>query len=76
MLTKKVHKSSKNFHCKVCDYFKSRESQYDRHVLTRRHKRMTNVEILVPNNLPANYQCEWGRTYKHKTRISLQRKKR
>jgi hypothetical protein len=75
MLTKKVPKSSKNFHCKVCDYFTSRESQYDRHVLTRKHKMLTNVDILVPNNLTAYFQCECGKTYKHRQSLSLHKKK-
>ena len=41
MLTKKVPKSSKNYVCKSCDYNTVRESQYDRHLMTAKHKKLT-----------------------------------
>lgn len=48
MTTKKVPKSSKEFYCKHCDYITSRESQYKRHLLTRKHKNTTNDNKIVP----------------------------
>ena len=30
--------SSEKFHCIICDYYTSRKSQYDRHILTDKHK--------------------------------------
>jgi len=41
MLTKKVPKSSKMYVCKSCDYNTVRESQYDRHLMTAKHKKLT-----------------------------------
>ena len=42
MLTEKVQKSSCIYDCKICDYVTSRKSQYDRHLSTAKHKRLTN----------------------------------
>ena len=41
-MTKKVPKSSDKFYCNCCDYNTSRESQYKRHLMTRKHIMMTN----------------------------------
>ena len=37
-----TQKSSKKFHCENCDYFTSRKSQYERHLLTDKHKILQN----------------------------------
>lgn len=42
MELKKVPKSSKKFYCKKCDYSTSRESQYNRHIITRKHQMELN----------------------------------
>jgi len=43
MFTNKVPKSSKEYLCEQCDYHTSRLSQYDRHLLTAKHKMLTDV---------------------------------
>jgi hypothetical protein len=43
MVTNKVPKGSDKFHCEPCDYISCRKSQYDRHLLTRKHKNVVNV---------------------------------
>ena len=43
MVTIKVPNSSEKFHCIACDYISCRKSQYDRHLLTRKHQSVTNV---------------------------------
>ena len=37
-----TQKSSKKYHCEICDYFTSRKSQYARHLLTDKHKNLQN----------------------------------
>ena len=49
MTTKKVPKSSIDFYCSQCNYVTSRESQYKRHLLTRKHQMTTNDNKIVPN---------------------------
>ncbi len=49
----KVPKSSKIYSCELCHYTSSRCSQYERHLLTAKHKKMEksskNVDILAKN---------------------------
>ncbi len=37
-----VPKSSKLLYCKLCDYKTCRKSQYERHLLTDKHKKHEN----------------------------------
>jgi hypothetical protein len=46
MLTNLVQKVPLIFNCFFCDYSSSRKSQYDRHVLTSKHKNLTNANNL------------------------------
>ena len=59
----KVQKGSYNYECNVCDYHTSRESQYNRHLSTTKHKLRTNGTNrtdLVHNN---KFECECGKIY-------------
>ena len=64
--TKKVPKSSGFFYCKFCDYSTSRNSQYNRHVLTDKHIRKLNGNSLVPKS-SALYKCECDKIYASKS---------
>ena len=57
MLTKKVPKSSKMYVCKSCDYNTVRESQYDRHLMTAKHKKLTLLTKKVPKS-SKKFICE------------------
>jgi len=57
MLTKKVPKSSKKYVCKSCDYTTVRESQYDRHLMTAKHKKLTSLTKKVPKS-SKQFICE------------------
>jgi hypothetical protein len=75
MTDKLVQKSSEKFHCKKCDYYTSRKSQYDRHILTPKHK---NTDKILPNTdaessessenaaMINNFICSCGKEYKHR----------
>lgn len=63
-----------NFECKFCNYITIRESQYTRHLLTRKHKMMTNDDIKVPKS-SANHVCSCGKSYKYRQGLSQHRKK-
>ena len=43
MVTEKVRNVTKKFLCSNCDYTTCRESQYNRHLLTVKHRNVTNV---------------------------------
>jgi len=67
---KKVPISSASFCCKSCDYYTSRKSQYDRHILTRKHiendKMITKSSEKVPKVAEPMFACECGKEYKHR----------
>ncbi len=54
-------KSSKKFQCFYCDYFTSRKSQWDRHLLTGKHIKATEGDKKVPQE---TFKCECGCEYK------------
>ena len=83
---KKVPKSSDIHICESCDYSTSRKSQYDRHLLTAKHKKTAkypkNVDNLVQNvdilekssEKDGKYICPCGKAYKHRQSLSLHKK--
>jgi hypothetical protein len=74
MSTLLVPKSSQIFVCEFCNYNTSRKSQYDRHVLTSKHKESTffNKKVLESSN---TYICECGKVYKERTGLWKHKKK-
>ena len=74
-----VAKSSQYYHCKTCDYVTSKQSNYDKHLTTSKHKKSyiqlqndTNIVQNVAQNVAQNitqniiHKCECGRNYKHR----------
>ena len=65
MIQKSSEKSSENFVCKCCDYKTSRKSQYERHLLTQKHKNRendtndTNDTKKVPKSSEMFMMCLW-----------------
>ena len=71
MIQKGSGKSSGFYECKECDYTTSRKSQYDRHVLTQKHKNKqndTNDTKKVPFS-SADFVCNCGKKYAHKQNL-------
>ena len=69
MTNEKVPKSSINFFCKICNYNTFRESQYNRHISTDKHKRLTVTNKKVPKS-SMKYICECGKEYVHASSLS------
>ena len=64
-----VPKSSKNFICLTCDYSTSRNSQYERHISTDKHKKMClsteiNEKVQKSSDL---FECLCGKLYKERS---------
>ena len=76
--------SSKKFQeyiCKCCDYNTSRKSQYDRHLMTLKHKIRTNTNFdedkkfqKVPDD-NKEYICHCGKQFKHASSLWNHKKK-
>ena len=45
--------SPKIFHCEICDYSCSKQSEYNKHALTRKHQRLTTVNNSLTQNSPS-----------------------
>jgi len=56
MLIEKSPKIAKKFRCECCDYSTSKESDYKKHVLTRKHTKLINVNISLIEKT-AHYIC-------------------
>ena len=65
MLKSSVPESSKKITCEICDYNTSRQSQYDRHIATAKHK---NQQLSTNFNTESSkLVCDCGKTYKERT---------
>ena len=51
MLTESCHKVAPRFSCVKCDYFTSKKSSFDKHLTTRKHIALTNVNIELTENV-------------------------
>ena len=61
MLTKKYQKSPKFFSCETCDYKCFKQSEWNKHISTRKHKTLTNTDATT-----RKYSCDCGKEYKHR----------
>ncbi len=74
MLTNFTQKNSKKFECKDCDFKCSNKNDYNRHISTRKHKMLTNVDI--ENSIYSNkIICDCGKEYNHRQSLSVHKKK-
>jgi hypothetical protein len=72
----KVPKVPDIFSCLACDYNSVRESQYNRHLLTHKHKILTNTNKKVPKGSETIcYHCSCGNVYKFASSLCYHKKK-
>lgn len=74
MLTKKCQKNAEKFYCEKCDFRCSKESNYNKHLLTHKHKMLTNVDEKMPK-IPNEFICECGKSYKYRQSLHVHKKK-
>ena len=73
MVDKKTPKNSKKFICETCDFKCSNKQDYTRHLSTRKHKMLTDVDINVDNLVPKSakaFTCDCGNEYKYRQSLS------
>ena len=63
MLMKKTPKNAKLFYCNNCSFECCKNSEYTRHLLTRKHKMLIDANEKTPKEHYHN--CECGKSYKH-----------
>jgi hypothetical protein len=74
MLTNITQKTLSVFECIHCDFKCSNKNDYNRHILTRKHKMLTNVDTENVKNL-SKFKCECGKEYNHRQSLSIHKKK-
>ena len=85
MTDKFATKVAQKFICLPCDYICYRQNDYNKHILTAKHKNtdtiLTNTDAFATNvaqNGPSNihiFTCECGKEYKHRQSLFTHRKK-
>ena len=77
-------KRAEKYYCKVCDFRCSKKSNYERHILTAKHKNRTNrtgkepkkCQIIIDNiSDDERYRCECGKVYKARNSYWYHKKK-
>jgi len=66
MSTKKMPKNTDLFYCEKCNFKCSKKSNWDKHILTAKHKRHFLSTICQPQNAAA-IRCECGKEYKERS---------
>ena len=64
MTTKKTQINAEKYFCNICSFKCFKKSDFDRHILTAKHKRLTNTTKNTHKNAIA-YSCLCGKSYKH-----------
>jgi CxxC motif-containing protein len=61
----KTPENAEKFICEICDFKCYKESNFNKHLLTLKHKIRTNPNEKEPENAEKNYTCVCGKKYKH-----------
>ena len=72
---KKNLKNLNKFHCDICDYKCCYIKDYKKHLLTAKHKRLTNTDETSQKKSTAEFVCECGKEYKHRQSLHSHQKK-
>ena len=75
MTYKKAQKNAEKFVCEKCNFLCSKKSDYERHLLTRKHKILTNTYAKNAENATPEYVCVCGKQYKHRQSLYNHRNK-
>ena len=74
MSTKKVQKPENIYECLYCYYITSRQSHYNRHCSTAKHKKHI-LSTFVNKKEPYDFACECGKHYKGRDGLWRHKKK-
>ena len=69
----KTQKTPTKFYCKKCDFLTSNKKDFNRHLLTRKHKKTPNIGVKIKN---VDFRCIFcDKCYKYKSGLSRHKKK-
>jgi len=67
-------KNAKIYICENCDFNCCKQSNYNKHILTSKHKMLTNIDTKNAENAE-KYMCDCGKEYSHRQSLSVHKKK-
>ena len=74
-MTNKISpKNASKYKCELCAFNCSKQSDWDRHIMTRKHKILINPNKKTPKNAEI-YECECGKSYKHASSLCGHKKR-
>jgi len=69
----KTQKTPTKYYCKKCDFLSSNKKDFNRHLLTRKHKKTPNIGVKIKN---VEFRCIFcDKCYKYKSGLSRHKKK-
>jgi hypothetical protein len=71
-VTNKMPDQATPYYCELCDFKSSKKSNYDIHLTTAKHKKVTNDDI---NQSIKCHICQCGKEFKYRQGLSRHRKK-
>ena len=74
MTDKNVAKVAKYFDCKICHYYTSKKSNYNKHLSTAKHLYLQNTDKNVAK-VAIKFDCICGKSYKHRQSLYTHQRK-
>ena len=69
----KTQKTPTKYYCKKCNFLSSNKKDFNRHILTRKHKKTPNIGVKIKN---VEFRCIFcDKCYKYKSGLSRHKKK-
>ena len=75
MITNSDAETSLKFMCDKCDFKCSKQSNYEKHLTTRKHKNNYNELQIEEEKMPKKYDCICGKMYNHRQGLYVHKKK-
>ena len=75
MVVKKTPKNAKIFSCEECNFKCSKQCDFNRHLLTAKHKKIVNDSKNDSNFTPTVFRCVCGKEYKYDSGFYRHKKK-
>jgi hypothetical protein len=73
---KKTAENAEKFECEICDFKCFKQSNWDNHILTAKHKNRTNLNDFAPKNAENNFTCQnCKKTYKARNSLWYHKQK-
>jgi hypothetical protein len=70
MATDKNSKKTPNFSCEKCDFNCFKQNEFNRHIVTNKHKRLHDTTEKTSIITPKVYSCKCGKNYIHHTSLA------